>query len=146
MLYSTDLGQIRLVSQKAADFLETHDIADLPAGRYELGGDDHVNVIGTETKERDEARYETHEVFMDIQVLAVGREAVEVLPKGELRLETPYDEATDIAFYSNEAQGRRYILEPGCFMALMPEDGHMPDLAIDSKMRIVKAVFKIKVG
>lgn len=145
MLYSTDLGQMHLISKKAADFLETHDVANLPAGTYDLGGDDHVNVIATETKNRDEARYETHDVFMDIQVVAVGREVVEVLPKDELRPESPYDAASDIEFYSNEAMGRRYVLEPGCFVALMPEDGHMPDLAIDGKERIVKAVFKIKV-
>lgn len=145
MLYSTDLDQIRLVSQKAADFLKTHDIADLPAGRYELGDDDHVNVIATRTKDRAEARYETHDVFMDIQVIAVGREVVEVLPREQLQLETPYDEASDISFYSNDAQGRCYVLEPGCFVALMPEDGHMPDLAIDGEEELVKAVFKIKV-
>lgn len=145
MLYSTDLGQLRLVSQKAADFLETHDLSSLPCGRYELGEGDHVNVNGYETKEREAARYETHDRFVDIQVVAAGREMVEIAPRDALQPETPYDEASDIEFYSNDVAGRRYVLEPGCFLALMPEDGHMPGLTADAKTQVAKAVFKIKV-
>lgn len=145
MLYSTDLRQLRLVSQKAADFLEGNDLASLPLGRYELGDDDHVNVNGYETKDREAASYETHDRFMDIQVVAAGSEVVEVAPKGVLKQTVPYDEASDIEFFSNDVEGRRYVLEPGCFLALMPEDGHMPGVAAGKKENVVKAVFKIKI-
>lgn len=143
MLYSTDLKQMRLVCPKAADFLESHEIDSLSSGRFDLGQGDYVNVSSYETKRRDEARYETHERYIDIQVVASGRELVEVAAKDLLLPEGPYDEESDIAFYSSETPGRGYVLEPGCFLMLMPEDGHMPGLAVDTEAKVTKAVFKI---
>lgn len=146
MLFSTDMNQLAYVSRKAAEFVRTHG-RDVATGRYDLGDGDYANVMEYTAKNRADACYESHEEYVDIQAVLRGAEYMEVAPVGELEVETPYDAATDCAFYAGGHAGERFLMTPGRFCLVLPADGHMPGVAVEGEAAPVKkAVFKIKVA
>ena len=57
------------------EFLKGHDLAALPVGKHKIKGDDvFVNIMDVQGKTPEEARMETHQKMIDIQVLVSGRE------------------------------------------------------------------------
>jgi YhcH/YjgK/YiaL family protein len=65
---------------------------------------------------------------------------VGVAPIGRLVAE-PFDDEKDIMWLTGE--GDRVTLRPGDFVLLWPEDAHMPAMAIDTPMPVLKVVIKI---
>jgi len=146
MLYGNRIADLAKICPKAKAFLDEHDLASIKPGRYELGEGDFLNVIETSTRPREESQYESHVNYIDIQMPIKGYELCEVSLLEDAKVSVPYSEADDIAFHSNSHEDMQYLLEPGSFIVLMPEDAHMPTLAIDEPAPIKKAVFKIRVS
>lgn len=145
MLYSTDMEQLKLLSPKAYEFCAAHDMLALENGSYDLGDGECVNVMSYVAKDRANACYESHDVYVDIQMVFAGEEEVEVAPREALDVTQLYDKSGDCTLYSNKTTGERYRLCPGRLLALMPEDPHMPSLACgEAPAQVKKAVFKIK--
>lgn len=144
MLYSNTIDDLAYVSEAAAQFLATHDMAELPCGSYEIGPDEFVNVMEYDTKARKDACYEAHKKYVDIQMVISGSELIEVAPVTTLSATTDFNEKDDFALYSNEQIGDQYLLVPGKFIAVMPADGHMPSLTpAEAPSHNKKAVFKV---
>lgn len=146
MLYSNQIEQLSLLFPKAADFIASNEMANLPEGRYELSCGDYVNVESYTTKNRVDARYEAHREYIDIQMVLKGEELIEVCPIDSVKTVVAYDKNRDIEFYSNETDGDNYHMAPGAFLVLMPRDAHMPQVAINGCVPVKKAVFKIKLN
>lgn len=125
------------------DFILTHDMVQIAEQRYELGDTAYVNVESYNTYEFKERRYESHIKYLDIQYLILGEEDIFVVPVGELEIDENYNSHRDITFYKNNARGIDNILKPGDMLLLMPEDGHMPCIAVRDSVYVKKAVFKI---
>lgn len=144
MIYSNNIEDLSYISQAAADFLKTHDMAALPCGHYEIGPDEFVNVMEYDTKARKDACYEAHKKYVDIQMVISGSELIEVADIATLTAATEYNEGDDFMLYSNEQIGDQYLLTPGKFVAVMPADGHMPSLTpAEAPSHNRKAVFKV---
>lgn len=144
MLYSNTIDDLKYVSKAAAEFLKTHDMAALPCGHYEIGPDEFVNVMEYDTKARKDACYEAHKKYLDIQMVISGSELIEVAQLPSLTSTTEFDEENDYALYSNEQIGDQFLLTPGKFIVVMPNDGHMPSLnPAEAPSHNRKAVFKV---
>ena len=89
LTFATDLNQITLVSPAAAAFIAEHDLVALACGRYDLGNGDFVNVMEYTTKLRQDACYEAHRDYVDIQVVIRGAEQIEVAPIDALEDDEP---------------------------------------------------------
>ena len=146
MLYGNRIDDLATICPKAKAFIDENDLASLAPGRYELGDDDFVNIISTSTRMREDAQYESHLNYIDIQMPIKGFELVEVANVEGLKVTAAYSESDDFALHSNSHEDIQYLLEPGAFIVLMPEDAHMPTLAIEEPAPLKKAVFKIRVG
>lgn len=144
MLYSNDISQLRSISLKAWEFYSSKEMDEIEIGRYELGDGDFVNVESYLSRGRDASRYESHVDYVDIQVVLEGSEIIEVAPVGALDVAEPYSPEKDIAFYGNEVLGDKFNMKPGRFLALMPNDAHMPGVTIEGKELVKKAVFKLR--
>lgn len=144
MLYGNSIADLAVICPKAKAFIDEHNLAELEPGRYDLGEGDFVNIVCCETRPREEAQYETHVNYLDIQMPIEGYELCEVAPAAAVRETVPYSADADIAFQSNAHEDIQYLMEPGTFIVLMPEDAHMPTLAIDEPTPIKKAIFKIR--
>ena len=128
--------------EKAFEWLEQTDIANLEVGRHPIDGDDiFVNVSELELRPRSEAALEIHDAYIDIQIVVGGEEEFgwsrrEKLckPRGE------FDKAKDIQFWEDTPE-TFYSVREGEFTILMPEDAHAPMLG---QGRVKKLIIKVR--
>ncbi len=139
----------------AADWLKQNagKLETLPPGRIEVQParspsdalpDVYVNVEDTTLREADEALFERHRKYADIQVVISGPEAFEVSLEALLP-EVPYDEPRDIEFFAGSA-ALRGCLMPGQFVVYLPGEAHKPALRTvpGAPASIRKAVVKVR--
>lgn len=66
---------------KAVDFLKSHDLKTLENGRHEIDGMNvYANVMELETVPWEEAKYESHRDYTDIQYIVEGCEVMTYAP------------------------------------------------------------------
>lgn len=121
-------------------FLKSNDLNAMPNGHHVIDGDDlFVNIVDSQPKARKDAKLETHNEMIDIQILLEGEEQHLYAPR-EILSEVPYDEANDISFYE-ECSNNAIDLRPGLAVIYFPEDAHAPAIC-DKTIR--KAIFKVR--
>lgn len=130
--------------KKVFAFLKGRSLEALPLGRTDIDGERvFVKVEEVRGRSMEEAVYERHERYADIQLPLTGRESYGWKPQGRLNEEkVPYDEAGDIVFYRDKVE-RVFSLEPGEFAVFFPEDGHAPCIDCGT---LRKAVVKVLIG
>lgn len=127
---------------KAIEFLQTHDLAAMEIGKIELQGSDLVvNIAQTSPKVKEDAKLETHNVFIDIQIPLSGVEVMGYTPgKDCLPADATYNAEKDITFFNGLAES--YIpVKPGMFAIFFPQDGHAPGITPDG---VKKVIVKVK--
>lgn len=125
-----------------ADFIRTHQLNELPLGRIELDGVRlFINVVEAAPKQASEAKLETHDRMIDIQLPISDTEVIGYTPREQLA-PAVYDEMKDISFYTETPQ--TYLtLRPGMFAIFFPGDGHAPAISANGlKKMIVKVAVK----
>lgn len=130
---------------KAVDFLKQADLKSLAPGKYEIDGKDvFANVMEYTTISWEEAAYEAHRDYTDIQYMIEGAEMMTYAPVDELTASGPYDEEKDVIKFDNSNPGVRVTVSAGQYMIFMPWDGHKPKAAAGVPGYIKKVVVKIK--
>ncbi len=127
--------------QEAVDFLTSTDLSTLEVGKIELKGRDLVvNVSQTSPKTKEQAKLETHNEFIDIQIPLSGEEVMGYTAGKEcLPADAPYHAEKDITFFEGLAQD--YItVKPGMFAIFFPQDGHAPGITPTGVKKIVVKV------
>lgn len=128
---------------QAIEFLKTHDLNAMEVGKTSLKGSDLVvNVAQTKPKTKEQAKLETHNEFIDIQLPLSGVEIMGYTPtKDCVPANSPYDAANDITFFDGLAED--YIaIKPGMFAIFFPQDGHAPGISPEG---VKKIIIKVKV-
>lgn len=127
--------------QVVCDYIKQNDPFSHPLGKTELKGKDVVaNFCCVAGKEKPQARLETHDLMIDIQMPLSTPEVYGFTPRLSLP-EAEYNEAKDITFYAGEAE-TYFTLTPGEFAIFFPEDGHAPGIADAAELN--KVIFKVK--
>lgn len=131
--------------EKALEWLRATDLLKLVPGRHAIEGDlIFASVAEYLTKPVSEGFWEAHRRYIDVQVVPAGRERFGFSHLHEMRF-VSHDEARDLSVL--EGEGDFFILRPGIFAVLFPEDAHMPGLQADSTPEPVrKIVVKIAVS
>lgn len=124
------------------DYVKNHDLLAAAPGRIDVDGENAwINVDEVTGRDRDSAHPETHNHYIDIQILLSGNETFGWSPRKLMHNEiAPYDSARDITFYSDASQCY-FPLALGEFVIFFPEDAHTPCIGEGS---IKKIVAKIK--
>ena len=126
----------------AIDYLIHTDITALPIGRTVVSGEDvFINVMDAQLKNCDEAAFEAHRKYADLQISLSGGEKIGWLPLCKL---------PEIAEQDNNPLFRDFHghadvmlpLEPDRFVILFPQDGHAPCIGEGISHKLV---VKIKV-
>ena len=135
---------------KAYRFLRRKDLTELKPGRYEIEGD-RVFVLIQEytTKNPEEALFEAHNQYLDIQYMIKGEEHFAITDRSGLSsLEAvPYEEDKDIVFYRDPQNVCWTTLKEGGMIVVGPDDAHKPCCWINAKpLPVKKAVVKLRVG
>ena len=130
---------------KAVDFLKSHDLKTLDNGKYEIDGKNvYANVMEYDTVPWEEAKYESHKNYTDIQYIIEGCEVMTYAPVDQLKVSVPYNAEKDAALYDNSVAGLRIPVHAGEFVVFCPWDGHKPKAADGAPAQVKKIVVKIK--
>lgn len=128
------------------EFLEKTDLATLPLGKHEIQGDAvFALAMKAPSKTTDEARFESHRDYIDIQCLLSGEEMIGVVPRGQLQEATAYDAAKDLVFYATPGRYHELAIPPGHFAVFFPWEGHMPMCHSGGLHELHKVVIKVRV-
>ncbi len=116
--------------KKAFEFLKSNDLKTLPLGKIELEGSDlFVNVVEIAGKTSEQARMETHNRYIDIQIPLNKNETMGWIAGNKLtQTIDPYNPDKDIAFFADKASNF-ITVQPFEFVVFFPEDGHQPGIA-----------------
>lgn len=132
--------------EKAFDFIKKAEKENLPAGRYDLDGD-NIYAIVQEYNSKNPADYqfEGHRKYIDIQYIMSGVEEIEVVnikkatPSGDYILER------EVQFFDCYEKTGKYVLENGEYGVFWPADIHKPGLMYQGKSTPVRKVLvKVK--
>jgi YhcH/YjgK/YiaL family protein len=127
--------------KQAFDFLLKADLESLETGRYEIDGQKLFAMVQKyNTKRKEETFWEAHQRYIDVQYIFKGVEIfgyanVTHLSRGA------YDPTRD--FLPLHGEGDFLSLHEGYFVIFMPQDAHMPGIAVDSPSVVKKIVIKI---
>lgn len=131
--------------QKGFEFLSTTNLKKLENGKYEIDGEDvFVSIQDYNTKPVEEGKFEAHKKYADIQFIIKGEERLGCRNIEGLIAIGEYDENNDIVFFESDIEKNFIFAKENDFIIFMPEDAHMPCIAIDSPSYVKKAVVKVK--
>jgi YhcH/YjgK/YiaL family protein len=132
---------------KAFNFLKSNDLSRLEIKRYDIDGDNlYAPVSEYLTKNEEDARYEAHQKYIDIQYVISGKEQIGVAPMTRKKdLLEPYDAVKDIEFLT-VTQGKNNLALPDRFFIFFPEDAHRPGLKDGENSAVRKIVVKVKIN
>ncbi len=131
---------------KAFTFLKDNDLSKLEIKRYDIDGDNlYASVMEYVTKNEEDAKYEAHRQYIDIQYVISGIEEMGVAPISLLKDVTePYDAIKDVGFMTVK-EGKFYNATPERFFIFFPSDIHRPGLKVRQNALLRKIVVKVKV-
>lgn len=127
--------------QQLFDYVRSHDLATVPAGRITLDGDKlFINVNDSQLIPAEEQKLEVHRRYIDVHFPLSCDERVGWTPLENLgQSDEPFNEASDYAVYSCPAE-TYFTMRPGQFCIVWPEDAHAPVIG-EGKIR--KLVAKV---
>jgi len=125
-------------------FLKNNDLSALEAKRHDIDGNNlYVSITDYNTKNVEDANYEAHRKYADIQYVVSGREQIGIVPismKDQIVQE--YNGTNDIEFFTVK-EAKNHPADPGVFFVFFPGDAHEPGLKVDSVAAVRKVVVKV---
>lgn len=130
----------------AFEFLKRKDLADLEPGKYQIGEGVYANVLHYNSKAWEDAKWEAHDRYFDIQYIVKGREYMGLCERALLtEFLTPYNSEKDVIHFKDPADYGKVVLNAGDFIVLAPEDGHKPSVSVRESLPNIKVVVKVPV-
>nr|WP_321377966.1 YhcH/YjgK/YiaL family protein [uncultured Bacteroides sp.] len=126
---------------QAIEFLKSNNLSEMEVGKTELKGADLVvNVAQTSPKTKEQAKLETHNKFIDIQIPLSGVEVMGYTAGVDCKpADAAYNAEKDITFFDGLADS--YIaVKPGMFAIFFPEDGHAPGITETGVKKVIVKV------
>lgn len=133
--------------QKAFDFIKTAVAENKPVGKYEIDGDElYASVQSYDSKLAENAKFEGHKRYIDIQYIIKGTEQMQVADISKMQTNTEYNETKDCVFYENSNEASVLIVGEGEYAIFFPHDIHRPGMSInETPMPVEKIVVKVKI-
>jgi YhcH/YjgK/YiaL family protein len=131
---------------KAFLFLRDHDLSALELKKYEIDGANlYAPLSEYMSKDEENARYEAHRKYIDIQYVVSGKELIGIAPVSQQKeILEPYNEEKDIMFVTVN-KVTNYVALPDRFFIFFPDDLHRPGLKDGENSPVRKAVVKVKI-
>ncbi|MGL5000088.1 MAG: YhcH/YjgK/YiaL family protein [Cetobacterium sp.] len=117
---------------------------EVKLGRYEIKAEEiFYNVSSYITEEVAVKDFETHEVYIDLQIVLSGEEFIGYTNIDKLDVVEGYNKKEDYEKQDGIVD-TFFKMENGYFLIIFPEEAHMPGLDFTTSETIKKIVFKIK--
>jgi YhcH/YjgK/YiaL family protein len=131
---------------KAFAFLKNSDLTKLEPKRYDIDGDKlYATISEAMTKNEEDAKFEAHRKYIDIQHVITGAEQMSITPVADKQDElVPYDPAKDIEFLTVKGTSS-FEATPDKFFIFFPSDIHRPSVKIGENKMVRKVVVKVRI-
>ena len=128
---------------KAFQFVNHTNLDTVEVGKYEIDGKEvHAAVSLKDGVKAEEAKYEAHDNYIDIQVCPTGSERIGWSPRKKCKdIKTAYNPEKDVTFY-NVTPDTYIELHAGQFAIFFPDDVHGPMIG---EGPVKKLVVKVKI-
>jgi YhcH/YjgK/YiaL family protein len=128
---------------EAIEFLMRPDLNELPVEKHGIDGERiYAMVSKGPGRKKEDALLETHEKYIDIQLVLAGTDDMGWKPRSLCKQPSgEYNQETDVQFFADEPDVR-LSTERGAFVIFFPEDAHMP---LISSGELHKVVVKVAV-
>lgn len=130
--------------KKGFEWLKAQDLVNIKPDKYSIYGE-RVFANVQEYNTKDEAKYETHRKYIDIQYMIRGSEFVGVLAKSDCKTCVEYNSETDLEFMDNLKKDEYVSLNEGEFVVLFPHDAHKPSINPAEKLFVKKVIVKVSI-
>jgi YhcH/YjgK/YiaL family protein len=129
---------------KAFAFLKTTDLANLELKRSDIDGNNLYTIVSEYlTKNEEDAKFEAHRKYADIQYVISGTEQMSIAPMSMIKdIITPYDDTKDLEFMT-VTESTSYIATPERFFIFFPSDIHRPTVKVGENSNVKKVVVKV---
>ena len=126
---------------KAMEFLLRPDLNELPVEKYEIAGDRVYAMVAKDPgRKKEDALLETHEKYIDIQLVLAGTDEMGWKTKSLCKHPTgEYDKESDIQFFADDPDAWLPVGR-GFFVIFFPEDAHMPLISAGQLHKVVVKV------
>ncbi len=129
---------------RAFEYIDQINIDAVPVGKHEIDGEAmYLLVQEYNTKLKEQGVWEAHRRYIDLQYVVQGSERIGYANINHLQ-QGAYDASKD--FLPLHGEGDQVTLHSGSFVLLLPEDAHMPGMAVGGPALIKKIVIKIAVN
>lgn len=129
---------------KGLKLIQDPSMLEKDPGKYEVEGEDLYYMIQKyKTKNKDEASFEAHREYIDIQAVLDGCEIIGWTPADSIEITSPY--TYDIYKGSDPQIYTEAKLEKGSFGIFFPHDAHKPCCDCLIKESVTKIVVKVKI-
>ncbi len=127
---------------KAFEFIKGQSLKEIEVGKYPIDGAElHAAVSEKEGVKKEDAKFEAHDHFIDIQVCPRGVETLGWKPRASCTdIKVPYNIEKDVTFF-NDQPDTYFQLHGEQFAIFYPEDVHAPMIG---EGLIKKLVVKVK--
>lgn len=98
------------------------------------------------TRPIEEALYETHERYIDVQILLKGKEFMGWDVRSNLTVTQEYNSDQDITFYSGTKSSHAMNIHENSFYVFFPWDAHRAAFHIDKESSYTKVIIKLKIN
>ena len=130
---------------KAFAFLKDTDLQTLTVGRHVIDSDNVFAIVQeAPTKDYDKTAFESHLNYIDLQYVIRGEEMMGRTAVDSVKVDKPYNEKVDIAFYTGE--GKIYTVKENGFLLFFPGEAHRPNITPGGNKVVKKIVIKIKMA
>ncbi|GFZ32140.1 beta-D-galactosidase [Clostridium zeae] len=128
--------------KKAFEYLRSTDLDQLQVGKYQIENDEiYAMVSEYDTKSVEDALWEAHKNYIDIQYMVKGSEKMGYTNVENIQTTVEYNAEKDILF--GTAKGDFVTVEQGMFVVFTPQDGHMPSICLEKSEKVRKVVVKV---
>ena len=125
------------------EWIKNNDLKNLPDGRYEISDKIYANLQSYQTK--DDAPYEGHRDYIDIQYMVSGEELSGVTDYSNCTTTEEYNKEKDIEFLKCNAEEHFYKISEGEFFVFFPHDAHKPAIKVEKNKNVKKVIVKVGV-
>ena len=125
------------------EWIKNNDLKNMPDGRYEITDKIYANLQSYLTK--DNAPYEAHREYIDIQYMVTGEELSGVTDYSNCSTTEQYNKEKDIEFLKNNSNEQFHQISEGEFFVFFPHDAHKPAIKIRENKKVKKVIVKVSV-
>ena len=151
MIYDSLENLKRYTNVKCIDkinkFIIENDISNLPHGDIEINGEElFVKVLRYKPSEADDNFFETHNDYMDVQIVFEGVELMQFVQPKFTKETNEFQLNGDFTFFKASNQVSDLVVGEKEFTIFFPGEPHKPGcIYSNNKSEILKIVFKVKI-